>query len=578
MNEQKNTILAVALSVLIFLGFNYFYEYPRQEKLKQQAEIARQFDKEAAPVKNDVSSSVLKPALTLPEALQASPRLEIKTDRLKGSLTLKGCHLDDLHLLDYRETIDKESQPITLLSPEGVKGAYYAKFGWVSAESGISLPDSETVWQSDQGTLSQVKPVVLEWNNGKGLKFRRTIAVDDQYMFTIKDQVTNAGEMPVTLGAYGQVNRLETPPLGGYMILHEGAIGVLNGKLKELTYENLREKGTIEQSTAGGWLGITDKYWLVALIPNQKTSVKTIFRGQVLNGHDQYQIEVRDPLQALKPGQTLETTHNLFAGAKVLRLLDNYEAKLGFDRFDLAVDFGWFYFLTKPLFYVLEYLHKLFGNFGLAILALTVLFKVAFFPLANKSYRSMSLMKKFQPKVEALKKKYGSDKLRMNQELMELYRKEKIKPLAGCLPMIIQAPVFFCLYKVLFVTLEMRHAPFYGWIKDLSAPDPTSIFNVFGLLPWTPPSFLMIGAWPVIMGLTMFVQQRMNPQPADPAQAKIFMLMPIFLTFFLASFPAGLVIYWAWNNILSMAQQWAIMRMENQRLISETTPKYDRNI
>jgi YidC/Oxa1 family membrane protein insertase len=397
------------------------------------------------------------------------------------------------------------------------------------------------------------------------LTFHRTIAIDDQYMFTVTDRVTNTKDKIVALSAYGQINRLETPPLGGYMILHEGPIGVLNGKLTEPTYANTIEKKALEETTMGGWLGLTDKYWLVALIPDQKTSVKTVFKGQTVNGQDRYQTDVVMPMLEAKPGQPVETVHYLFAGAKILRLLDDYEAKLGFDKFDLAIDFGWFYFLTKPLFYVLDYLHKLLGNFGLAILALTVLFKVAFFPLANKSYRSMSHMKKMQPKIEALKERYGDDKLRMNQELMAMYKKEKINPLAGCLPMVIQAPVFFCLYKVLFVTLEMRHAPFYGWIQDLSAPDPTSILNLFGLLPWSTPSFLAIGAWPILMGLTMFLQQKLNPQPTDPMQARMFMLMPIFLTFLLASFPAGLVIYWAWNNILSMGQQWMIMRLEDKR-------------
>ncbi|MCE3230566.1 MAG: hypothetical protein K0R52_494 [Alphaproteobacteria bacterium] len=565
MNEQKNMIVAVILAVLILLGFNFFYERPKHEALARQAEIAKQADaQKPTPLESKIPLSP-KPVLPLKEALDQSPRLAIQTSRLKGSINLKGCLLDDLLLLDYHEAVDRSSPPISLLSPEGAKAAYYAGFGWVAKETGIKLPDSQTVWTTSSTSLTQDQPVVLVWNNGEGLTFERTITVDDQYMFTVTDRVTNATNVGISLSAYGQVNRLETPEVGGYMILHEGPIGVLNGKLTELTYAKLKEKGTVEESTVGGWIGITDKYWLVALIPNQKTSEKTMFRGQTYDGQDRYQTEVMGPAVDIKPGESIETKHHLFAGAKVLRVLDDYEAKLGFDKFDLAVDFGWFYFLTKPLFYVLEYLHKLLGNFGLAILALTVLFKVVFFPLANKSYRSMSHMKQVQPKIEALKKRYGDDKLRMNQELMDLYRREKINPLAGCLPMLIQAPVFFCLYKVLFVTLEMRHAPFYGWIGDLSAPDPTSLFNLFGLIPWTPPSFFMIGAWPILMGVTMFLQQKLNPQPADPAQAKAFMLMPFFLTFLLASFPAGLVIYWAWNNVLSMAQQWAIMRLEDRR-------------
>lgn len=569
MNEQKNMILAIALAVLIWLGFHHFYERPRHEALMRQAEVAKQAGEEK-PAAPEAAKTPASPKAILPvaEALQQNPRLTIQTSRLKGSINLKGCLLDDLRLLDFHETVDPSSPPITLLTPSGAKGAYYASFGWVSKQANIKLPDSQTLWKASSTHLTQSAPVVLEWDNGEGLLFKRTLSIDDRYMFTVSDQVTSTKDVPVILEAYGQINRLETPQVGGFMILHEGPLGVLNGKLTEITYDKLKEKSRVEEPTVGGWAGITDKYWLVALIPDQKSSKKAIFKGQILNGQDQYQAEMRSLEIEVKPSESSEVKHHLFAGAKILNMLDDYETRLGFDKFDLAVDFGWFYFLTKPLFYVLEYLHKLLGNFGLAILALTVLFKVVFFPLANKSYRSMSHMKQVQPKIEALKKRYGDDKLRMNQELMDLYRREKINPLAGCLPMLIQAPVFFCLYKVLFVTLEMRHAPFYGWITDLSAPDPTSLFNLFGLVPWSPPSFLMVGAWPLIMGATMYLQQKMNPQPADPAQAKAFMLMPLFLTFLLASFPAGLVIYWAWNNMLSMGQQWAIMRLEERRALN----------
>jgi YidC/Oxa1 family membrane protein insertase len=564
MNDQKNLILAISLAVMILLGFNYFYERPKHDVMARQAEQTKQAEaSKASPVEK--AAPAPKTLVPLQEALQMSPRLKIETNRLKGSINLKGCSLDDLLLLDYHETVDKSSPPITLLSPQGAKGAYFADFGWVGKDSNLKLPSSETIWKTSSSVLTQDSPVVLEWDNGEGLKFQRTVAVDDQYMFTITDRVINTKDMVMSLSSRATINRLDTPQVGGYMILHEGPLGVLNGKLTELTYAKILEKGQVEEMSTGGWIGITDKYWLVALIPNQKTSQKTIFNGKTINGNDSYQTVVEGPMIDVKPGETVETQHHLFAGAKILRVLDDYEPKLGIQNFDLAVDFGWFYFLTKPLFYVLEYLHLLLGNFGLAILALTVLVKLVFFPLANKSYRSMSHMKLVQPKIEALKKRFSDDKLRMNQELMELYKKEKINPLAGCLPILIQAPVFFCLYKVMFVSLEMRHAPFYGWIKDLSAADPTTIFNLFGLLPFTPPSFFMIGAWPLIMGLTMYVQQKLNPQPADPAQAKAFMLMPLFLTFLLASFPAGLVIYWAWNNVLSMAQQWMIMRLEEKR-------------
>lgn len=565
MNDQKNMILAISLAVLILLGFRYFYDEPKQAERIKQSSVTQEKQATKSGATPAQEAPKFKEPVSFKEALESSPRLEIKTKLLKGSINLKGCRLDDLMLMNYHETVNKASPPITLLSPEGAKAAYFADFSWEAKEAGVKLPNSETVWKTNATELSVNTPVVLEWDNGEGLKFERTITIDDQYLFSVSDRVTNTKDIVVNLSAIGSINRFETPTVGGFFILHEGPIGVLNGKLTELTYSKLKDKGTVEESTTGGWLGITDKYWLVALIPNQKTTEKAVFKGTTIEGHDQYQTLVSGPLLELKPGQSIEAQHHLFAGAKILRLLDGYESKLGFDKFDLAIDFGWFYFLTKPLFYVLEYLHGLLGNFGLAILALTVLFKLLFFPLANKSYRSMSHMKQVQPKIEALKKRFGDDKLRMNQELMELYKREKINPLAGCLPMLIQAPVFFCLYKVLFVTLEMRHAPFYGWIQDLSAPDPTTLFNLFGLLPFTPPSFFMIGAWPIIMGQTMYVQQKLNPQPTDPAQAKAFMLMPIFLTFLLAAFPAGLVIYWAWNNVLSMAQQFAIMRLEAKR-------------
>lgn len=558
MNEQRNLILATVLAMGVLFGFNYFYEAPKQ---KQQAPTQT----EALVKQPEVPSVEKQEILPRAEALAATNRIKINAPKIHGSISLTGARIDDIALADYLETPDSKSPEITLLSPRASKDPYYVDFGWVSNQDSIVLPTKKTVWKSSSTELTPEKPVVLTWDNGHGLTFKRTITIDDHYMFSVHDEVINNSAQSVKLNAYGQITRLGTPQTGGYMILHEGPIGVINGKLIELDYKKLHEKGIQQQSTAGGWLGITDKYWLVSLIPAQNISVETRFKAQTVEGIDSYQTETVYPTVEIAKGETYATTQHLFAGAKKLQLLDEYEARLGFGKFDLAIDFGWFYFLTKPLFYLLDYLNQIFGNFGLAILVMTVLFKVALFPLANKSFRSMARMKQMQPKIEQLKKRFGDDKVRMNQELMEIYKREKINPLSGCLPMVIQAPIFFCLYKVLFVTLEMRHAPFYGWIQDLSAPDPTSIFNLFGLLPFTPPSFLMIGAWPILMGLTMFLQQRLNPQPADPAQAKAFMIMPFFLTFLLASFPAGLVIYWAWSNILSIVQQWAIMGLDARR-------------
>lgn len=582
MSEQRNLILAIALSISILLGFNYFYEAPKQAKILEQAAASLPVStttstpsgglSSTSAAVNVASSVAIMPKLMPRETVIAMPgRVKINAPKVFGSINLQGGRIDDLSLRDYRETPDEKSAQIHLLTPAESVDAYYADFGWASSDTTITLPTPETIWSTTSTELTTQHPVVLTWDNGQGLSFEKTIAIDDQYMFTVTDRVTNKGQHAFNVNGYGQISRVGTPTTGGFMILHEGPIGVIGGKLQELDYSKIAEKRVQSAETTGGWLGITDKYWLVALIPNQKEIVNTSFKAVTLLGaengqrQDVYQTEVVGVSQKIEPGKTLISVQNLFSGAKKLVLLDEYETKLGFQKFDLAVDFGWFYFLTKPLFYVMDYLHQFLGNFGLAILALTILIKLALFPLANKSYRSMSRMKQVQPKIEALKGRFGNDKMRMNQELMELYKREKINPVSGCLPMLIQAPIFFCLYKVLFVTLEMRHAPFYGWIQDLSAPDPTSIFNLFGLLPFTPPSFLMIGAWPLLMGVSMLIQQRMNPQPADPIQAKMFMIMPVFFTVLLASFPAGLVIYWAWNNILTMLQQGWIMHLEAQR-------------
>lgn len=559
MNEQRNLLLAIVLAVLILLGFNYFYESPRHAiKLAE-----KQVETTVEQVPEQPQEVV--PELSRTQALEKSTRIALQGEKVHGSINLLGGRFDDVTLVDFHETTDPQSPEVILLSPSQAKDGYFVDFGWVSKDASVALPKADTLWKSNKNALKSDEAVELSWTNGHGLAFERTIRLDKNYMFAVTDKVTNTTGKPIQVNGYSKVTRMGTPTTGGYYILHEGPLGVLGRKLVEHNYNDLKEKKTIEQSSTGGWLGITDKYWLVSLIPDQNSTYMNRFKAQTVNGQDSYHVESISPELTVAPGESTSVTFHVFAGAKKLQLLDAYEKELGFDKFDLAIDFGWFYFLTKPLFYVLEYLHKVLGNLGIAILVLTIAMKILFFPLANKSYRSMSRMKLMQPKIEQLKQRYGDDKMRMNQELMELYKKEQINPLSGCLPMIIQIPVFFCLYKVLFVTLEMRQAPFYGWINDLSAPDPTTVFNLFGLIPFTPPSFLMIGAWPIIMGLTMFLQQKMNPQPADPAQAKAFLIMPVMLTFLLSSFPAGLVIYWAWNNIISIAQQWAIMRLDGAK-------------
>ncbi len=581
MTDQKNMIIAIALSLVILLSFQFLYEFPKAEKEKaRQEQLAATQPAQsqnaggAAPAPGGAAPSVNAPgggaavpevapsivtAAQRAEALKATPRVRIDTPSLAGSITLKGGRIDDIVLKGYREKIDAASDRIHLLSPIGAPKSYYAEFGWVGATSDVKLPNAETLWTSDRGELTPSSPVTLSWDNGEGLVFERVFAIDESYMVTATQRVRNSGPAGVTLFPFGLISRAGTPKTLGFYILHEGPLGVFDGTLREVDYDDLQGDGKLEQNSVGGWIGITDKYWLAALIPDQKQAFKYRFVHSISNKDNRYQVDYLGGEARVEPGQSHETTNRLFVGAKEVKRLDAYESELGVANFDLAVDFGWFYFLTKPFFYAISWLNSHLGNFGLAILAFTIFVKAAFFPLANKSYKSMAKLRELTPKLQTLREQYGDDKVRLNQEMMALYKTEKVNPAAGCLPILVQIPVFFALYKVLFVNIEMRHAPFYGWIKDLSVADPTSLFNAFGLVPWTPPEFLMIGAWPIFMGLTMWLQQRLNPQPTDPVQAKIFMFLPLFFTFLLGTFPAGLVIYWTWNNLLSIAQQKLIM-------------------
>ena len=580
MTDQKNLIIALVLSFVILMGFQFFYEIPRMEAEKaKQAEIAAQQQPAVGADGTSVAPTPGTPAvgatapipgdltigtdLSRAQALEEAPRIAIETPTITGSLSLKGARIDDVVLRDYKETLSPNSPQIHLLEPTALRRPYYAEFGWVAApDSGVNLPSKDTVWTSGGGSLTPETPVTLTWDNGEGLVFERTISVDEHYMFSVEQKVRNAGAEQVTLFPYGLLSRGGIPATTGFYILHEGPIGVFDETLKEVDYDDLQEDGDVQpvSEQPGGWIGITDKYWLAALLPNQEKSHRWNFKHAIRNQVDRFQVDYLGEGVAVPAGGETAVTNRLFAGAKVLDVLEGYETEYGVKNFDLAIDFGWFYFLTKPFFHVLTFLHGVLGNFGLAILALTVGVKLLFFPLANKSYRSMAKMKKLTPKLTEMREKYGDDKQRLNQEMMQLYKTEKVNPAAGCLPILVQIPVFFALYKVLFVSIEMRHAPFYGWINDLSAPDPTSLFNLFGLIPWDPPQMLMIGAWPVLMGITMFLQQRLNPQPADPVQAKVFMFLPVMFTVLLANFAAGLVIYWTWNNLLSILQQWVIMK------------------
>ena len=580
--ENRNLILAITLSVAILLGYEFFVAKTMPPQPAEQTTSEASPDAApAAPVPGAPGGDVAVPmpggaqmAPSVDQKAAASvvekgPRVKIVSPRLHGSLALTGLRFDDLTLADYHETLDPKSPEIVVLSPRGTEFPYFAQYGWVGT-AGAKVPGNDTVWAADRDTLTPETPVTLTWDNGEGLKFATTISLDNNFMFSVDQKVENTGAASASLYPYGLVSRFNTPPTTGYYILHEGMLGVIDGTLEEVKYTDVEEKAKVEKSGVGGWLGFTSKYWLTAMVPDQKEAIKARFSHHRDQTQDKYQADFlsAQPL-TVAPGATVSSVNHLFSGAKEIKLLDAYEEKVGVDKFDLAIDFGWFYFLTKPIFYTLIFLHQHVGNFGIAIMLLTVVIKLLFFPLANKSYRSMSKMKLLQPKMLELREKLGDDKQRLNQEMMALYKKEGANPASGCLPMLIQIPVFFSLYKVLFVTIEMRHAPFFGWIHDLSAPDPTSIFNLFGLIPWDPstliPAFLNLGVWPLIMGLSMFLQQRLNPQPADPVQAKIFTFLPLVFTFMLAHFPAGLVIYWAWNNTLSMLQQWVIMKRAGTR-------------
>jgi YidC/Oxa1 family membrane protein insertase len=592
MTDQKNTLLAIGLSLLVLIGWQYFYGMPQMEKQKQlqQQQAQEHAQQQSSPpgqsqqAPSHPSTAPQAPgqpnaaATMTPEAaLAASPRVHIDTPRLSGSLSLKGGRIDDLSLVRYRETVDPNSPPVVLLAPAGGPQPFYSEFGWlVAAGTTTKVPGADTLWsQQGSGALAVDHPITLVYDNGEGLEFRRTIAVDDKYLFTIRDEVANKGSAPVTLYPYARILRQGTPPTLGYYILHEGLLGVMGDQgLKEWTYAKIEDKKEKVDSfdVTNAWLGITDKYWAAALLPDITARVHAEFSFSLQNHIKTYQTDYRLEPQTIAPGATGGANARLFAGAKEVGIVDGYEQALNLNRFELLIDWGYFRFITKPMFLALDWVYRHVGNFGIAILIITLLVKIVFLPLANKSYASMAKMKAVQPEMVAIRERFADDKMKQQQAMMELYKKEKINPVAGCLPILVQVPVFFSLYKVLFITIEMRHAPFFGWIHDLSAPDPTTVFNLFGLIPWDPTivpvigSFLHLGAWPLIMGVTMWLQMKLNPPPPDPAQAMIFNYMPIIFTFMLANFSAGLVIYWAWNNSLSVAQQSFIMHRHGAKI------------
>lgn len=567
--DQKRLLAAIAISIGILLAFDLWKREttpapePAPAAISQQAPAAGTAPAPVTPASPGSTDAAAAARADLPPPA----RLKIESPRLSGSVLLRGARLDDLVLRDYRETTAPQSPLVRLFAPREELQPYFAQWGWSAADGRTRVPDNNTDWTASGGPLGPDSPVTLSWDNGQGQVFRIVLSLDRNFMFRAEQSVVNNAAEPVSVLPWTRVRRERTPQVAGYYILHEGFVGVLDGRLNEQTYKTARDATgglALQQETSGGWAGFTDKYWLSAIAPvDTAQQLRATWRHVAEGGEDRWQVDFATPQpQVVAPGTTGTLDTRLFAGAKEVHLLDQYAGNLGITDFDKAIDFGWFYFLTKPFFYALDWLFRLFGNFGVAILVFTVVLKAAFFPLANKAYKSMARMRVLTPKMTEIRERYKDDPAKAQAEMMALYRTEKVNPASGCLPILIQIPVFFALYKVLFVTIEMRHAPFFGWIHDLSAPDPTNLFNLFGLIPWDPPAMLHMPVWAIIMGITMFFQQRLNPTPPDPIQAKIFAWMPLIFTFMLASFPAGLVIYWSWNNLLSILQQSYIMRHE----------------
>ena len=572
--ENRNLILAMAVSMAILVLWQSFFVEPQMQTIQESQQLSQNSDLDGIPKFSQQNNDEQLQIEKQKRPLEDVPRITISAPLLEGSITSRGARIDDLMLKNYRVSLSNSSENVRLFDRVSSANPYFSEFGWVSQVEGQPMPSGKTIWKVLDKKLTPKTPVKLSWDNGNGLTFLREITINDDYLIKIEDTISSSLNTPISLNPYGLVRRTGTPSTQGMWILHEGLLGVFDTTLKEWTYselqDNNREGLNHTSEETGGWAGITDKYWLAAVMPEQTEKVN--FSMRALSGFEErYQADFLGETVTVPGGGEAKWSGYLFAGAKKVDLLDKYEEELGIDHFDLAIDFGWFYFLTKPFFYAITYLNSLLGNFGLAIIAFTIVVRLVLFPLANKSYRSMGKMRELAPKIQMLRENAGDDRAKMNQEMMALYKKEKVNPAAGCLPILLQIPVFFALYKVLYVSIEMRHAPFYGWILDLSAIDPTSIFNLFGLLPYSVdflPAFLSIGLWPVLMGITMFLQMRLNPPPPDPIQAKIFQYMPIFFTFLLATFPAGLVIYWTWNNLLSIIQQWWIMRSMGEKKLS----------
>jgi len=565
MDNQKNLLLAVVFSIAVLFGFDFFFG-PNKTVQKDNIIV------NSESLKNDKSSSIdtEAPSIKAPPSLSLKQnnnynekRINFKANRIEGSINLFGATIDEIILSDYFETIKKEKK-IKLLQKENSNSPYFLRMGWASTDKKLMLPNKDSLWKS-KTKINNNDPLEIEWASNQGLKINRKISFDENFMITIEDIVLNQTGNNVELTNYSYIRRKNHRPENKFFILHEGPLGVFNDTLKEFSYEDFEEQSIVESST-NGWVGYTDHYWQVAIFPDTEEPFKAEVRN-IKNSVNSIQIDfINDNLKTVKPGETLTVKSYVFAGAKEVPLIDNYIKTLKVNKLDLSVDFGWFYFLTKPLFYALNYLSVLFTNFGVGIIILTIFIRIILFPLANKSFKSMNSMRILTPEIQRIRERYKDDRNKMNQEMFALYREKKINPAAGCLPILIQIPIFFALYKVLFVSIEMRHAPFFGWIKDLSAPDPTSLFNLFGLIPWDPPMFLTIGIWPLLMGLTMYLQQKINPPPPDPIQAKVFMMLPFIFTFLLATFPSGMVVYWTVNNVLSIGQQYILLKKQKKNI------------
>jgi YidC/Oxa1 family membrane protein insertase len=571
--DHKRMLLAMFLAAIVLITWQSLVEGPRRHQMAQiaaqkQAEEAQQ---EKTPVKADAprENESETTALSRQDRLAASPRVAIASDKLHGSIALKGLRFDDLKLAKYRVTLDESSPEVTLLSPNGDAQSYFIQIGWLSPDGSTRVPTSDTLWQADTTTLSPGETVHFRWDNGQGVTFIVAATLDQDYMFDFTQRVENHSGHPVSVAPYAYINRAYGDTAQHFGIMHEGPLGVMKNTLEEISYEELREKNSISFEGASGWLGITDKYWLTALIPGD-SSYKASFSHYAKGNRDRYQADYLGQGVSLADGERAETRLRLFAGAKEIRVLDRYADGDAnhppIPLFDRAVDFGVLYFMTKPMFLTLNFFYTHIGNFGIAIMLLTIAVKLLMYPLANKAYHATSAMREMQPEIMKIRERHKNDHMAINKEMMALYKREKVNPAAGCLPILIQMPVFFALYKVLFVTIEMRHAPFFGWLKDLSAPDPSNLFTLFGLFDWGPPHWLHLGVLPILFTLTMVIQMKQQPKPADPVQAKVMNLMPYFFLFIFAGFPAGLVVYWVWSNTLSILQQQVITRRYHAKI------------